>query len=137
MKSKKIIYFVLLIFLFLGCAKKPVPIVMTSVIEFDYLQNQILQKLHYLSETDKNAKVLVKFFNWNLEIANLDSLYYLNTEGYGIVFYNFEKFKINKKNIIDKREFLKIEEMINIKFTTISNLSKNYFPKNSKRKSEE
>lgn len=132
MIAKKTIYFSLLIYFFLGCVEKPVLIKMTSNVKFDYLQNQVLEKLHYISKSDENAKVLTEFFNWNLEIANLDSLYYLNTEGYGIVFYNFEKLKINKKNIINKSEFLRMEEMINIRFATISSLSKNHFPNNFK-----
>ncbi len=134
MISKKIIYFAFLIFLFLGCAKKTVPIVITPVVEFDYFQNKVLQKLHYLSKNDKNAKILAEFFNWNLEVSNLNTLYYLNTEGYGVVFYNFEKLKINRKNYMNEKEFSKIEEMINIKFVTISNLSKNHFPNDIKGK---
>jgi len=135
MISKKIIYFALLIFLFLGCAKKPVTIKITPVVEFDYLQNQVLQKLNYLSKNDENAKVLTGFFNWNLVASDLDTLYYLDTEGYGVVFYALERLKINKyKNKLTKSEFLKIEEMINIKFSTVSSLSKNYFPDNIKGK---
>ncbi|CAA6804399.1 MAG: Unknown protein [uncultured Sulfurovum sp.] len=128
MVLKKTIYFLFTILVFLGCAPKPTLINSTSKVEeIDYFKERVLRKLNYVSKNDSNARVLIEFFDWKLETTSLSGLDYLNTEGYGVVFYNFESLKTNKyQNSITDNEFDKLEEMINIKFATISDLSENY-----------